>query len=102
MRVQYSEEVKADLRDIGTFIGKRSRYWSTRFIRELTFACRGLAYMPLRYPLVPEKESSGVRRRVYKGYIIFYRVEGDVVSIIHILNGARDYERALFPDDEQP
>jgi toxin ParE1/3/4 len=102
MRVQYSEEAKADLREIGAFIGQRSRYWSKRFLRELTYACRSLAHMPLRYPIIPEREDSGIRRRVYKGYLIFYRVEAEVVSIIHILNGARDYERVLFPDDELP
>jgi toxin ParE1/3/4 len=102
MRVRFSEEAKADLREIGAFIGKHSRYWSARFLRELTYACRNIADMPLRFPLVPDREESGIRRRVYKGYLIFYRVEGDVVSIIHIMNGARDFERVLFPDDEQP
>jgi toxin ParE1/3/4 len=101
MRVRYSEQAKADLREIGEFIGRGSRYWSARFLRELAYACRGLADMPLRFPVIPEREESGIRRRVYKGYLIFYRVEDDVVSIIHILNGARDHERILFPDDER-
>jgi toxin ParE1/3/4 len=102
MRVEYAEEAKADLREIGAFIAKRSRYWSTRFLRELTYACRNLADMPSRFPLIPEREEAGIRRRADKGYPIFHRIEGDVVSIIQILNAARDHERILFPDDEQP
>jgi plasmid stabilization system protein ParE len=35
---------------------------------------------------------------VFGAYLIFYRVEADRVSIIHILHGARDYEALLFPD----
>jgi toxin ParE1/3/4 len=102
MRVRFSDEAKADLREIGAFIHRRSPYWSARFLRELTYACRSLADMPLRFPVLPGREESGIRRRVYKGYLIFYRVDPDVVSIIHIMNGARDYERVLFPEDEQP
>jgi len=102
MRVRYSDEAKADLKEIGAFIGRRSPFWSARFLRELSYACRSLADMPLRFPMIPDREGSGIRRRAYKGYLIFYRVDGDCVWIVHILNAARDYERVLFPDDEQP
>jgi toxin ParE1/3/4 len=102
MRVQYSDEAKADFREIGAFIRKQSPYWSARFLRELAFACKSLKDMPLRFQMLPGHEAAGIRRRVYKGYLIFYRVEEDSISIIHILNGARDHERVLFPDDEQP
>ena len=102
MRIRYSDEAKADLREIGAYIRQQSPYWSARFLRELTYVCRSLGDMPLRFAILPNREGSGIRRRVYKGYFIFYRVEDDHVSIIHIFNGARDYERVLFPDDEQP
>jgi toxin ParE1/3/4 len=102
MRVQFSDEAKNDLREIGAFIRKQSPHWSARFVRELAYACKALRDMPMRFPVLPELEKSRVRRRAYKGYLIFYRVDDGLVSIIHILNGARDYERVLFPDDEQP
>lgn len=54
--------------------------------------------MPERYPLLPRHRSSGIRRRVHGNYLIFYRVEGDIVEIVHILHGAMDYEAVLFPD----
>jgi toxin ParE1/3/4 len=49
--------------------------------------------------LVPRHENSGVRRVPHGDYLIFYRVTTDIVEILHILNGARDYERILFPDE---
>ena len=49
-------------------------------------------------PLVPRFERHGIRRRPYGDYLIFYRVEEDRVAIVHILHGARDYERLLFPE----
>jgi len=102
MRVQFSDEAKSDLTEIGAFIRKRSPYWSARFLRELTYACRSLSDMPMRFPIIPDRDEAGIRRRAYKGYLIFYRAEADSIWIVHILNAARDYDRVLFPDDELP
>lgn len=50
------------------------------------------------FPLVPRYEHTGVRRRPHGDYLIFYRVGADTVDILHILNGAQNYEAILFPD----
>ena len=44
-------------------------------------------------------EQTGVRRRIYENYLIFYRVTETRVEILHILNGAQDHETILFPQD---
>ena len=36
----------------------------------------------------------------FGSYLIFYRVGRDAIEVIHILQGARDYEPLLFPEDE--
>jgi toxin ParE1/3/4 len=54
--------------------------------------------MPRRYPLVPRYEKFGIRRTVYQDYLIFYRIHVEVIEIIHVLQGARDYETLLFPN----
>jgi toxin ParE1/3/4 len=54
--------------------------------------------MPRAYPLLPNWEDRGVRRRVHGNYLIFYRISADVVEFLHVLHGATDYERVLFPD----
>jgi plasmid stabilization system protein ParE len=56
-----------------------------------------LADNPLAYPLVPRHEQSGIRRRVFRNYLIFYQLEVDIVQIVHILHGAQNYEAILFP-----
>ena len=68
------------------------------FIQELRTSFTDLATLPERHSLVPRYEARGVRRRVHGNYLIFYRAEADRVVVIHILNGAMDYERILFPD----
>jgi toxin ParE1/3/4 len=100
--VEFSAEAISDLEQIGQYISQESPYWASRFIQELIYACGTIADLPLGYPLYPDRETSGIRKKVYKRYLIFYRFEATEVSIIHILHGARDYERILFPDDEQP
>jgi len=40
----------------------------------------------------------GIRCRVHGNYLIFYRIDPDKLTIIHALQGARDYELLLFPD----
>ena len=37
-------------------------------------------------------------RRVHGRYLIFYRVNKDRITILHVLNGAMDVEALLFPE----
>lgn len=97
MIVVLTDEAVADLTHIGDYIASDSPERAIRFIRELLDRCRRLAEMPKAFPLVPRYEASGVRRYPYGNYLIFYRVGDDQVEILHILNGAQDYEAILFP-----
>jgi plasmid stabilization system protein ParE len=97
MIVRLTAEAERDLEAIGDYIASDSPAAAILFIRELREKCLGLADFPARFPLVPRYEASGVRRRVHGNYLIFYRVGEDAVTVLHILNGAADYEALLFP-----
>ncbi len=45
-------------------------------------------------------EALGIRRRPYGNYLIFHRVAGNTIEILHVLHGARDYEAILFPEEQ--
>ncbi len=66
---------------------------------EITEAGEGIADMPRAFGLVPRLEHRGIRKRTFGRYLIFYRIEGESVQILHVVHGARDYIRALFADD---
>lgn len=105
MKVVLTEAAKADLIEIGDFICIHSPKRAASFISELLDRCNTLRDMPRAFPLVPRYEQHGVRRLVYRDYLIFYRFSEERVEIIHILNGARDYESLLFdglPDGNRP
>ncbi len=99
MRVVVTEAALADLVGIGRAIVMDAPARAEPFVAELHDCCLRLADMPRAYPLLPNRENSGVRRRVHGAYLIFYRIGEDAVEVLHILHGARDYERILFPEE---
>ncbi|EYR79541.1 type II toxin-antitoxin system RelE/ParE family toxin [Shinella sp. DD12] len=99
MKVVIAAEAVSDLEHIGDYIAADNPVRAESFVRELLARCHALAHMPRAFPLVPRYEHTGVRRRPHGDYLIFYRVGADVVDILHVLNGAQNYEAILFPDD---
>lgn len=100
MNVVLTNKAIADLTSIGRYISRDNPGRAESFLTELKEACRGLADMPRAYALVPGYEEHSIRRRPYSNYLIFYRAEAEAVVVLHVLNGAQDYESILFPQPE--
>lgn len=98
-RLAFTSAVERELEANGDFIAVDNPQRAVTFIRELRKDCAQLTSMPERHPLLSRYEASGIRRRVFGHYLIFYRVDAETVQILHILHGAMDYEAILFPDD---
>lgn len=99
MKAVLTSEAKNDLERICDYIAQDNPARADSFVDELIGKIRLIAETPQGFPLVPRYAHLGIRRRVYGAYLIFYRVEADRVSILHILHGARDYEALLFPEE---
>jgi toxin ParE1/3/4 len=99
MKVVLTGEARGDLEQIGDYIARDKPARAANLVQELIDKARQLGELPSGFPLVPRYERLGIRRRAQGNYAIFYRVEVDRVSIIHILHGARDHEALLFPED---
>lgn len=99
MIVRLADEAEADLEGIGDRIAQDDPARAASFVRELRERCIGLARYPKRFPLVPRYEQHGVRHCVHGNYLIFYRVGAEAVVVLHVLHGAMDYARILFPSD---
>lgn len=104
MKVVLTAEAEADLEAIGDFIAADDPVRAITFIDELVACCIRLADAPHGFPLVPRHEGTGIRRRVFGRYLIFYRVNEAAgrIDVLHILNGARDYEDILFAEGDAP
>lgn len=99
MIVVLTEEAKADLEHIGDYIAADNPTRADTFVWELTARCAALADIPRAFPLLPRYEHMGVRRRPYGEYLIFYRIGAQSIDVLHILNGAQNYEAILFPEE---
>ena len=97
MKVFITDSAIRDLIAIADYIRPHNPDRAATFVDELLDHCEALAEFPQRYPLVPRYEHHGIRRCVHANYLIFYRVGTQQIEVIHILNGAQDYEALLFP-----
>ena len=99
MKVVITDDALNDLQQIGDHIARDNPERARSFVAELLAKAQGLADLPEGFPLVPRYAELGIRRRAHGAYLIFYRLEPDHMTVIHILHGARDYEALLFPED---
>jgi toxin ParE1/3/4 len=99
MIVVITAAAESDLESIADRIAQDSPARALSFIAELRRRCETLIDAPKGYALVPRYEALGIRRRPYRDYLIFYRVTGETIEILHVLHGARDYEAILFPGE---
>ncbi|MFL9828063.1 type II toxin-antitoxin system RelE/ParE family toxin [Rhodoplanes sp. SY1] len=97
MRLVFAAEARTDLLRIGDHIAADNPSRALSFVAEIEHHCARVLTMPRAYPLVPRHEASGIRRVVHGAYLIFYRVEADAVTILHVLHGAMDTDGLLFP-----
>jgi plasmid stabilization system protein ParE len=96
--VALTAEAEIDLETIAQYIARDGVTTALGVVHELREKCLALAEAPRGYPLVPRYEHHGIRWRPSGSYLIFYRVGTETIEVVHILHGARDYERLLFPE----
>jgi len=71
MKVIITTAARADLALIGDYIGADNPARAQSFTDELVDRCEDLASMAKRFQRVPRLAQVDIRRRPYKGYLIF-------------------------------
>jgi plasmid stabilization system protein ParE len=99
VKVVFSAQARQGLTEIGDYIALDNPTRARNFMRKLRQKALQIAHNPRFSPFMPRHEQTGIRRRPYGNYVIFYRIEDREIAIIHILHAARDYEKVLFPED---
>lgn len=94
MKVRITEPARTDIRKIFDYLrSKAGRQKAREVVAEIRERCDGLQRMPERYAALPGYED--LRRRVYRDYLIIYRVRPGRVEIIRVVHGASDYLQLL-------
>lgn len=99
MKVVITEAAWDDMLEIAQSIREDNPAKAESFFDELYRRCFDIGHMPLANVLLPGYEKSGIRRNVLGNYLIFYRVGASAVEVLHVLHGAREYEKILFGND---
>lgn len=90
MKVVFSKLAERDLRAIAAWISNDRPNAAYKVVRGLQIACTALPLRPHAYQFTEGREAEGIRRAPFSRYLILYRVDAEQISIVRILDGARD------------
>jgi plasmid stabilization system protein ParE len=98
-RVEWAEVAVRDLEELATFIAVDSVLDAERVLRGIEKRAATLESSPARGRVVPELARFGMRtwrELVVRPYRLVYRIEGDRVTLLAVLDGRRDLEDLLL------
>lgn len=90
MKTRFAKPALHDVTKIARWIAIDRPNASKAVVKKLRAVCIALADHPHAHPILPRREARGVRRVPYKRWAIYYRVEGDDVLILRVLDSAQD------------
>jgi toxin ParE1/3/4 len=90
----------ANLASILDYITRQSgsRVIGRGFVDRIQNQCRKLASLPGTVGRPRPELGAGIRSFAFKGYVIFFRYEGDTFEVVNVLEGHRDII-AYFRED---
>lgn len=96
MKLRFAPRARADIADIYQYIARHNRTAATAIVRQV----RSTSQLLARHPgLGRETDISGVRviPTARYPYLVYHRVSGDQLVVIHIRDGRRD-----APEEQDP
>jgi addiction module RelE/StbE family toxin len=98
-RVVWAEAAARDLEELVAFVAQDSTTSAERLLAKLRAKAASLESVPTRGRIVPELSRFGMRswrEIVVRPYRIVYRIAGDTVTVLALLDGRRDLEDLLL------
>ena len=89
--VRFTTPADADLEAIGDWIAQEDPLRAATFIVALRKAALALSKYSRRYPVASPLTGLDIRKRLYRDYLIFYRVPEQEVQILRVVHAARDW-----------
>jgi|RhiMethySRZTD1v2_1073278.scaffolds.fasta_scaffold00651_14 toxin ParE1/3/4 len=88
MRIVYSARAQIDVLNIFSYLNERNPRAAVSVVREIRSRIRTLSAFPLKGP---QTDLPGTRRLeiVRYPYFVFYQIEGDTISILHVRHTSR-------------
>lgn len=100
MRLEYAPDALDDIQETKRYISTvlKNRSAADRVVNMIVLSCRQLKEQPNLGMSVEARTgySSDLRYLICESWLVFYRVQGDTVRIVRVINGRTDYIRILF------
>jgi addiction module RelE/StbE family toxin len=93
MKIFWTREALARLREINSYISKDNPEASEVFVNDLVSAAESLAQYPERGRVVPELTIETIRELIYKNYRIVYLIKKKSIEILTVFEGHRLLKR---------
>jgi toxin ParE1/3/4 len=78
------------LRNLHGYIAKDSEIYASNFVQRIVLAVEKLTNFPRLGRVVPEADEETIRELLYQNYRIIYRIKGERVEILTVVQGSRD------------
>lgn len=98
-RVQWAEVAVRDLEELVSYIALDSEIDALRVLERIETRAAALQSSPARGRIVPELAHFGLRtwrELIVRPYRLVYRLDGDTVTVLAVLDGRRDLEDVLL------
>ncbi len=100
-RLVYLDSARDDLSRIFAYITQESGYRAIgrEFVGTIRQQCVKLAALPGSLGISRPELRPDLRSFAFKGFVIFFRYEGDVFEVVNIIEGHRDIETIFSSND---
>lgn len=90
MKILWTDPAIEDLRNLHSYIAKDAEVYASSFVERIILAVEKLTTFPRLGRVVPEAEKETIRELLYHNYRIIYRINGELIEIITVIQGRRD------------
>jgi toxin ParE1/3/4 len=101
-KLRYTKAAVENLTDMTAYIAEQSgsRRLAESFTGQLRAYCKRLAALPGTMGRLRPELGEETRSSAYKNHVIFFRYDGDILEVVNVLEGHRDFE-AFFSSDAE-
>jgi toxin ParE1/3/4 len=101
-QLRFTSAAGENIAEIAGYIGQQtgSRRLAESFMDQVELYCQKLAALPGTMGRARPELGKDLRSSALKSYIIFFRYTGDILEVVNVLEGHRDFEAFFSTDGE--
>jgi plasmid stabilization system protein ParE len=94
-KIKWSPRAVCQFEEICNYIARDSEFYASLFAKRLNIIVKNIPYFPKSGRIVPEYKDENLREKIYQNYRIVYRIKKNLIEIVAIIHGARQFENVL-------